>query len=190
MAAGAGHGAGKTTTPMLALPAELLERIYSLLHDPDDRARYRLVNTRCARADGCACTRFSKAWHCWFAAAVDLLCSSGSMDAMSRGGCGFARCRCCAAARAALISAEPQHPCFLELALQHSYPLRHLSTADLPSCDLKSYLAKVQAVCKDVCSATADAPKATGHCTPEREPCHTQCTARSETCLLERRPAA
>jgi hypothetical protein len=42
-----------------------------------------------------------------------------------------------------VTSAEPQHPGFLELALRHSYPLRHLSTADLPSCDLKTYLAKV-----------------------------------------------
>ena len=39
--------------------------------------------------------------------------------------------------------AEPQHPGFLELALQHRYPLRHLSTAELHFCRLNSYLAKV-----------------------------------------------
>lgn len=42
------------------------------------------------------------------------------------------------------MNVEPQHPGFMELALQHRYPLRHLSTADLPFCDLGSYLAKVQ----------------------------------------------
>jgi hypothetical protein len=41
-------------------------------------------------------------------------------------------------------TAEPQHPGFLELALQHRYPLRHLSTVELPFCALDSYLAKVQ----------------------------------------------
>ncbi len=54
------------------------------------------------------------------------------------------RCRFCAAARAALHSAEPQHPGFFELALRHRYPLRHLSTAELPFCDLGAHLAKVE----------------------------------------------
>jgi hypothetical protein len=53
-------------------------------------------------------------------------------------------CRFCAAARAALLRAVPRHPGFLELALQHQYPLRHLDTVELPYCDLGSYLAKVQ----------------------------------------------
>ena len=42
--------------------------------------------------------------------------------------------------------AEPQGPSFFELALQHRYPLRHLSIAELlPVCRLDSYLAKVGA---------------------------------------------
>lgn len=42
--------------------------------------------------------------------------------------------------------AEPQNPHFFELALQHRYPLRHLSIAELlPVCRLDSYLAKVDA---------------------------------------------
>jgi hypothetical protein len=40
--------------------------------------------------------------------------------------------------------AEPQDPRFFELALQHHYPLRHLSIAELlPVCRLDSYLAQV-----------------------------------------------
>jgi hypothetical protein len=55
-------------------------------------------------------------------------------------------CRFCAAARAAMAWAEPQDPHFFELALQHRYPLRHLSIAELlPVCRLDSYLAKVGA---------------------------------------------
>ena len=53
-------------------------------------------------------------------------------------------CRFCAAARAALHTAVPWHPGFLELALQHQYPLRCLDTVELPYCGLGSYLAKVQ----------------------------------------------
>jgi hypothetical protein len=56
----------------------------------------------------------------------------------------MARCRFCAAARTALTSAEPQHPGFLKMALQHHYPLRHLNTAELSFCKLDSYLSKVQ----------------------------------------------
>ena len=42
--------------------------------------------------------------------------------------------------------AEPQDPRFFELALQHHYPLRHLSIAELlPVCRLDSYLAQVGA---------------------------------------------
>lgn len=55
-------------------------------------------------------------------------------------------CRFCTAARAALHSAEPQHPGFLELALRHRYPLRHLSTAELPLCELDSFIAKVRGI--------------------------------------------
>lgn len=67
--------------------------------------------------------------------------------------CGFTMlCRFCQAARAALHSAEPQHPGFLNLALRHRYPLRHLSTAELPPCELDKYLAKVQ------CCETAAQP--------------------------------
>ena len=46
-----------------------------------------------------------------------------------------------------MTSAQPQHPGFFNLALQHHYPLRHLSTAELPFCRLDSYLAKVRGVC-------------------------------------------
>lgn len=53
------------------------------------------------------------------------------------------RCRLCAAARAALHSALPQHPGFLDMALRQRYPLRNLDTTELPYCDLGSYLAKV-----------------------------------------------
>ena len=53
-------------------------------------------------------------------------------------------CRFCAAARASLTSAEPQDTGFLELALRHRYPLRHLSNVELPFCALDSYVAKVQ----------------------------------------------
>ena len=38
----------------------------------------------------------------------------------------------------------PRHPGFLELALQHQYPLRSLITPELPNCALGPYLAKVQ----------------------------------------------
>ena len=58
--------------------------------------------------------------------------------------CFLLECSFSAAARSALTSVEPQHPGFVELALRHRYPLRHLSTLDLPFCDLGSYLAKVQ----------------------------------------------
>jgi hypothetical protein len=54
------------------------------------------------------------------------------------------RCRFCAAARAALRSALPQYPGFIGMALRHRYPLRNLDTAELPYCDLGSYLAQVQ----------------------------------------------
>ena len=55
-------------------------------------------------------------------------------------------CRFCTAAKAAMAWAEPQDPRFFELALQHRYPLRHLSIAELlPVCRLDSYLAKVGA---------------------------------------------
>ena len=53
------------------------------------------------------------------------------------------RCRFCAAARAALRRALPQHPGFIGMALRHRYPLRNLDTTELPYCDLGSYLAKV-----------------------------------------------
>ena len=43
-----------------------------------------------------------------------------------------------------MVSAEPLHPGFLELAVQHRYPLRHLDTFELPFCRLDEYLAKVQ----------------------------------------------
>jgi hypothetical protein len=38
----------------------------------------------------------------------------------------------------------PQDPGFIELALRHRYSLRHLSTAELPFCELGSYLGKVR----------------------------------------------
>ena len=43
---------------------------------------------------------------------------------------------------------KPRHPGFLELALRYQYPLRQLSTMELPYCAtaLGSYLAKVWAV--------------------------------------------
>jgi hypothetical protein len=43
-----------------------------------------------------------------------------------------------------MMSAEPRHSGFLELAVQHRYPLRHLNTYSLPSCRLDAYLAQVQ----------------------------------------------
>ena len=42
-----------------------------------------------------------------------------------------------------MVWAQPEHPGFLELALQHRYPLCHLSIAELPLCKMDAYLAKV-----------------------------------------------
>jgi hypothetical protein len=70
--------------------------------------------------------------------------SRSATCAIFHSNCLMARCRFCAAARAALTSAELQHPGFVKMALQHHYPLRHLNTAELPFCNLDSYLSKVQ----------------------------------------------
>ena len=65
-------------------------------------------------------------------------------DTFETNQCEIARRRFCAAARAALHKAVPRHPGFLELALQHQYPLRSLITSELPNCALGPYLAEVQ----------------------------------------------
>jgi hypothetical protein len=59
-------------------------------------------------------------------------------------------CRFCGAARSVLHTAEPQHPGFLDLALRHRYPLRHLHTGTLPCDELGSYLAQVGAAVADM----------------------------------------
>jgi hypothetical protein len=58
------HGAG-TTTPMTALPPELLQHICSLLKDPDDLASCHLVDTRYTHASGVRLpTRRCRPWCC------------------------------------------------------------------------------------------------------------------------------
>ena len=144
------HGAD-TKVSVSSLPSDVLQRICSFLEDPDDLASCHLVDTRytCACAMVCNAGNASPpcnllTWSCMHPC-ISLLVQADNMSYIYlRSKCLMARCRFCAAARATLTSAEPQHPSFLKMALQHHYPLRHLNTAELPFCRLDSYLSKVQ----------------------------------------------
>jgi hypothetical protein len=91
---------------------------------------------------------------------------------------------------------EPQHPGFFELALRHRYPLRHLSTARLPYCELGSYRVQVRMVAR--CTSPKRSPCEHQHLHPSA--CLSRMNASANKCPLNypldrpvpfhRRPAA
>ena len=130
----------------MALPTEILELICRFLEDADDLASCHMVHTRCARLNVCQGATSECAAGCWSAVRLATISMSIHCWTLTSQGRLSMWCRFCAAARAAMVRAEPQNPGFFELALQHRYPLRHLSIAELPFCRrLDSYLAKVGA---------------------------------------------